>query len=50
MGKHAFLAQILGQYAVNKANPAIGLAKETAMGHDYMGRALPWVHEKAQER
>lgn len=36
-------SQILGQYALNKAAPAIGLGKEIATGEDFMGRPLPWV-------
>ena len=45
-GKHALLAEILGNYALGKANPAIGLGVETATGHDFLGRPLPWVKEK----
>jgi hypothetical protein len=45
-GKHALLAEILGNYALGKANPAISLGVETATGHDFLGRPLPWVKEK----
>lgn len=45
-GKHAMIAETLGKYAMGKFNPAIGLGIETAIGHDFLGRPLPWVHEK----
>jgi hypothetical protein len=47
-GKHALMAETLGQYALSKANPAIGLGEQVATGHDLFGRPLPWVHEKAK--
>ena len=44
--KHAYIAKKLGQWAVNKANPVIGLGKEALTGQDYFGRPLPWTGEK----
>jgi hypothetical protein len=45
-GKHTILAEKLGNYALGKANPAVGVGWETASGQDYFGRPLPWTGEK----
>lgn len=45
-GKHALIAESLGNYALGKFNPAVGLGMEVATGHDYLGRPAPWIHEK----
>lgn len=42
----ALIAKTLGQYALNKANPAIGLGKELATGRGFPDRPLPWVHDE----
>jgi hypothetical protein len=44
--KTALIAQELGNYALGKANPAIGVGKELLTGQDYRGKPLPWVPPK----
>jgi hypothetical protein len=46
--KPAEIAKILGQYGLNKAAPAIQIAKETLTGQNFMGRPLPWSSEPGQ--
>jgi hypothetical protein len=46
MGKKAFLIDTAANYAANKLTPMLGTGLEAVAGHDYMGRPLPWVHEK----
>jgi hypothetical protein len=46
LGKQALWQELIGKYAMSKVNPTIGLGIEAAAGHDYMGRPLPWVHDK----
>jgi hypothetical protein len=36
------LGEILGQYALGRANPAIGVGKEILIGQNFIGRPLPW--------
>jgi hypothetical protein len=43
--KIAHVAQILGEYELNKFNPGIGLGLETAMGQTFLRRPLPWEPE-----
>jgi len=43
--REAHVGQILGQYALGKATPAIGLAQELVMGQDWLGRPMPWSAE-----
>jgi hypothetical protein len=45
-GKKALMLDILANYEANKFNPTIGMGIEAVAGHDYMGRPLPWVHDK----
>jgi hypothetical protein len=40
--REAHIGQILGQYALWKATPAVGIAKEALTGQDFMGRPMPW--------
>jgi len=40
--REAHVGQILGQYALGKATPAVGIAQEVVMGQDWMGRPMPW--------
>ena len=42
----ALIAKTLGQWALNKANPAIGLGKELATGRGFPDRPLPWVYDE----
>lgn len=44
--KQAHVAQILGQYEMNKLNPVFGLGLETLMGQDYMRRPMPWTPDR----
>ena len=44
--KQMYIAQKLGQYALSKANPAIGVGKEIITGQDFLGRPLPWSSQK----
>jgi hypothetical protein len=43
--KQAILAEILGQYALGKAHPTIGLAKEVLTGTVFPNRPVPWSSE-----
>jgi hypothetical protein len=43
--KEAHVAQILGEYELNKFNPVIGLGLETFMGQTFLRRPLPWEPE-----
>ena len=36
------VGQILGQYALGKVHPSVGVAQELVMGQDWMGRPMPW--------
>jgi hypothetical protein len=42
------IAKILGQYGLNRATPAIQIAKEAVTGQNWMGRPLPWSSEPGQ--
>jgi len=44
--KQAILAEIVGQYGLGKAHPAIQLGKEVLTGQDYFGRPMPWSPSK----
>jgi hypothetical protein len=43
--KQAHIAQILGEYEMNKLNPGIGFGLEALLGQNYMRRPLPWAPE-----
>lgn len=43
--RQAKLGDIMGQYAMGRFNPAIGVAKDVMTGQNFMGRPMPWTSQ-----